>query len=361
MILAPDAAAIDEAVARLRARGLIGLPTETVYGLAGDAENTHAVARIFAIKGRPATHPVIVHLASPDNIDDWARDVSDDARRLLAAFAPGPLTVIVRRGARVLDVVTGGQDTVGLRFPSHPVAQAVLRAFGGGLAAPSANRFGRISATTAQHVADEFAHLADDDMPLVLDGGACDVGIESTIIDLSQGRAALLRPGGLGASDVVRVLGYMPETRGAASARVSGDLASHYSPQTPTRRVEASALPAEALAAGARSAGERSAAGERGAAGDAGIAVLARTVACPHGVRGLWRQAPLDAAGFARALYAELRVLDASGADMILVEAPPDGADWHAVGDRLRRATHDTESRLAADSAEAQARSRRHG
>lgn len=328
MIRPPDDDAIADAVRRLRAGELVGIPTETVYGLGADAENVHAVAKIFALKGRPATHPVIVHLFSPDEIDQWARDVSADAQRLLRAFAPGPLTLIVKRSARVPDVVTGGQDTVGLRFPSHPVARALLRDFGGGVAAPSANRFGRISATTAQHVADEFAGGSVDGLRLILDGGPCAVGIESTIVDVSRSRAAVLRPGGIAATDLAAVLGYMPEARSHASPRVSGDLASHYAPQTPTRLVAPDVLADEALALGPTKAKR---------------AVLARSATPPAGFQGLWRFAPAAAADYARALYAELRVLDASAADLILIEAPPSTSEWQAINDRLRRATHKAE------------------
>jgi L-threonylcarbamoyladenylate synthase len=216
----------------------------------------------------------------------------------------------------------------------------VLAAFGGGIAAPSANRFGRISATAAQHVVDEFGDGDDGGsaLQLVLDGGSSDVGIESTIVDVSGvsgvldalgERAAVLRPGGIGIDALARVLGYVPSTRTHASPRVSGDLASHYAPQTPTRRVEASRLVDEVAGAGS-----------------ARFAVLARTVSRPRcSVDFIWRQAPADPAGYARALYAELRVLDAAEVDFILVESTPDEADWQAVNDRLRRATHDTESR----------------
>ena len=349
----PTDKAIDEAVARLREGELIGLPTETVYGLAGDASNVHAVASIFAIKGRPATHPVIVHLASPDAVHEWARDISSDALKLLAAFAPGPLTLILRRSPRVPDVVTGGQDTVGLRFPSHPVARRVLDAFGGGIAAPSANRFGRISATAAAHVVEEFAgvpRLTAGVLELVLDGGSCEVGIESTIVDVSginHRRATLLRPGAITASDLERVLGYRPAVRSHASPRVSGDLPSHYAPQTATRRVDASRLVEEARrfdAAASVVAAKRQGPHHVGAPR---VAVLARTIEPPSSFAGIWRQAPADVAGYGRALYAELRVLDAAEVDLILVESPPEQAEWQAINDRLRRATHDTETRAA--------------
>ncbi|AVP98241.1 threonylcarbamoyl-AMP synthase [Ahniella affigens] len=223
--------AITEAVAALRRGEVIGLPTETVYGLAGDARNPEALQRIFATKGRPADHPLIVHLADAKQLSDWAIDVPVAALQLAQAFWPGPMTLILKRQANVSDLVTGGQDTVGLRVPSHPWAQAVLQAFGGGLAAPSANRFGHVSPTTAQHVRDEFGEA----VPVVLDAGPCQVGIESTIIDLSTGFARILRPGLITAEQIEAVLHASPEAPGARQTsadtpRVSGSLASHYAP-----------------------------------------------------------------------------------------------------------------------------------
>lgn len=313
--------AIAQAVALLAQGELVALPTETVYGLGADAASPEAVAKIFALKGRPADHPLIVHLAPEAAIGDWAVDIPEGARRLAAAFWPGPLTMILRKAARVPAAVTGGQDTVGLRCPSHPVAQALLRAFAkvgsGAIAAPSANKFGHVSPTTAAHVRDEFG----PDL-FVLEGGACDVGLESTIVDLSRGEAVLLRPGAVTREDIARVLGTAPRDRDDAAPRASGTLASHYAPRTPTELVDGALLPAalaEALGAGLR------------------VAVLAR---CSQG--GLparaWRHAPADALGYGHDLYAALRELDGNGADRILVERPPAGAEWEAVHDRLARA-----------------------
>ena len=320
--------AVREAVAALRAGQLIGLPTETVYGLAADARNPQAVARIFAAKGRPADHPLIVHLASADEIDGWARDIPAAARRLAAAFWPGPLTLILKRQPGVADAVTGGQDTVGLRVPAHPVAQAVLAAFGGGLAAPSANRFGRISPTTAAHVRDELG----DAVAVVLDGGGCEVGIESTIVDLSRGVPVMLRPGRVSVSELSRVLGeavLTPDAPDATTPRVSGALASHYAPTTPVRLLDAAALPAAAAAAA--QAGQR-------------IGVLSRTLmddAPAHG--SVWLQLPNDPVSYAHRLYRDLRRLDQCGASLLLIEAPPQSAEWRAVNDRLQRAAADRE------------------
>jgi L-threonylcarbamoyladenylate synthase len=321
-IAPPTSEVIARAAAHLRAGELVAFPTETVYGLGADAENPDAVRAIFAAKGRPADHPVIVHLADAVAMPLWARDIDDDARRLAAAFWPGPLTLILPRTALAGDVVTGGQDRVGLRVPSHPVARALLRAFadagGSGVAAPSANRFGRISPTTAQHVADDLA----DRVALIVDGGACDVGIESTIVAFGDGEPVLLRPGGVPADAIARVLGRAPRAPDEQAPRASGTLASHYAPRTPSRLVAAADLLREAAARNGR------------------VAVLARTIARParHDERW-WIAAARDAVPFAHDLYANLRDLDAVNAALILVEAVPDDAGWQAVRDRLARAT----------------------
>ena len=320
-IRAPSTDAIALAVQRLRTGELIGFPTETVYGLGADASNAQAVVKIFAIKGRPANHPVIVHLVSTADIGRWARRIPPAARLLIEKFAPGPLTLILPKSEYVPDVVTGGQGNVGLRFPSHMVAQRLLREFGGGIAAPSANRFGRVSPTTAQHVADEFG----DELPLILDGGPCDVGIESTIVDFTRGAAVLLRPGGVSTAQLAEVLGYTPLPQTGKSPRVSGSLPSHYAPKTATQLVKPFAI-APAYRA-ARLAGRK-------------VGVLARSAARFDDFEGVWRQAGPEWSSYARLLYAELRLLDAAGVDLILVEEPPAALDWQAVNDRLRRATH---------------------
>jgi L-threonylcarbamoyladenylate synthase len=226
-IVAPTPGNVAHAAQLLRDGELVGFPTETVYGLGADASNADAVRRLFEAKGRPADHPVIVHVAHAAAIATWARAVPAGARALADAFWPGPLTIIVPRAAHVHDIVTGGQDSVGLRVPSHPVARALLQAFGGGVAAPSANRFGRISPTTAQHVADDLG----DAVALTLDGGACDVGIESTIVAFSGERAVLLRPGGIAVERLAAVLGHVPLAPDASAPRASGTLASHYAPR----------------------------------------------------------------------------------------------------------------------------------
>jgi L-threonylcarbamoyladenylate synthase len=308
---------IPEAARRLHAGGLVAFPTETVYGLGADATNPDAVAKIFALKGRPADHPLIVHFADPLAVPQWAREVSPGAMTLAARFWPGPLTIILRKSARVPAAVTGGQDTVGLRCPSHPVALDLLREFArigsGAVAAPSANRFGHVSPTTAQHVREEFG----GDL-MVLDGGACEVGLESTIVDLSRGSPVLLRPGAITRRDIEAVLGVAPAARDAAAPRASGTLDAHYAPRTALSLVDAAAI--------------------AGRADDAGVAVLAMR-GKPAGAKAIaWIAAPSDPMRYGHDLYASLRTLDRSGARVILVEAPPPLAAWEAVNDRLKRA-----------------------
>ena len=228
-----DPAAIARAVDVLRRGGLVAMPTETVYGLAADAGSESAVRAIFAAKGRPADHPVIVHIPDAASMHRWAVEVPAAARALAAAFWPGPLTLVLKRGPAASDLITGGQDTVGLRCPAHPWALALLKAFGGGVAAPSANRFGRISPTTAQHVVDDLGLKPDGAVDMVLDGGACPVGIESTIVDLSGPSPRLLRPGAVTRGELEAVLGAPLGGSEAGAPRVSGGLEKHYAPRTP--------------------------------------------------------------------------------------------------------------------------------
>ncbi len=324
-IVTPTEATLDRAASLLRAGALVAFPTETVYGLGADARNDDAVRAIFAAKGRPADHPVIVHLADAAQAQAWARVVPAGARALAAAFWPGPLTLILPRAAGVADVVTGGQDSVGLRVPSHPVALRLLKALraqgGDGIAGPSANRFGRISPTTAAHVADDLGA----DVAMIIDGGQCMVGIESTIIAFRDHEPFLLRPGGIAATDIARVLGRAPLLPDADAPRASGTLASHYAPRTPARLLSAAWLASEALRVGTDAA------------------VLARTVPRPSGFAGPWRIAPMAPHAFAHDLYANLRALDAAGAAIILIEDVPDDAPWMAVRDRVTRAAHGEE------------------
>jgi L-threonylcarbamoyladenylate synthase len=314
-----DDSELSRAVAVLRAGGLVAFPTETVYGLGADAENPAAVRRIFEAKGRPAAHPVIVHLADAVQLANWAREVPEAARRLARKFWPGPLTVILRRASGVSDVVTGGQDTVALRVPAHPLAQQLLARFGGGIAAPSANRHGRVSATTAEHVRREFGAAVD----CVLDGGEARIGIESTIVDLSGGHPALLRPGWITAAEIEQALG-MPLRAPAENApRAPGTLAAHYAPQTPLTLVEGRLLPE--FAATLMRQGKA-------------VAVLALSEARALRPGLQWIAAPREAAGYAHELYSNLRTLDAARCDSILVEQPPLAPEWAAINDRLARA-----------------------
>ena len=322
-------AEITHAAALLDAGELVAFPTETVYGLGGDAQSSDAVARIYAAKGRPANHPVIVHLAPHGDPGYWVEQLPPEALRLIDAFWPGPLTLILKRAAHIPAAVSGGQDSVGLRCPSHPVAQALLEAFSalrgghGGVAAPSANRFGHVSPTTAQHVRDEFGGSIH-----VLDGGSSDVGIESTILDLSRGFPALLRPGRVTPQDIAEVLGEaprLPDGSDATAPRASGTLKAHYAPRTPL-----ALLPFEALEPllVAREANER-------------VALVARVSranrwAEAEGVHFI--AAPEDPHVYARELYGLLRALDRANVTRILIEKLPDTIEWIAVNDRLGRA-----------------------
>jgi L-threonylcarbamoyladenylate synthase len=296
----------------LRAGGLVAFPTETVYGLGADASSAPAVARLYAAKGRPADHPVIVHFADAASAFEWAREVPEAARKLAARFWPGPLTMVLKRSSKAGDFVTGGQDSVGLRVPSHPVARELLREFGGGVAAPSANLFGNISATTAAHVRDEMK------VELVLDGGASEVGIESTIVDLSSG-LVLLRPGRISRDDIEKLLQVKVKNPDASSPRHSGGLERHYAPKTPALLVPPHALDAEI------------------AKRKAAVAVLA--FSRPDERVDYWIRMPREPLAYAQRLYAALHELDAAGCETILIEAPPDTVEWTAVRDRLARAT----------------------
>lgn len=308
---------IAAAVEALRAGEVIGLPTETVYGLAADASNPAAVARIFAIKGRPSDHPVIVHLAEAADMSRWAREVPPVAAALARRFWPGPLTLVLPRAPSVALAVTGGQDTVALRIPAHPVALAVLRAFGGGLAAPSANRYGRISPTTAAHVREDLG----EQVRIVLDGGPSEVGLESTIVACLDGRVTVLRPGRIGVEAIEAVSGPVT-TATAAAPRVPGSVASHYAPRTPVELI-ASAAVADVVTAHQRD----------------GVRVAALAPSSPAEAAAVaWIVAAPDAERYGRDLYSHLRTLDQAGADVIVVARPPEAPDWVAIHDRLTRA-----------------------
>ena len=310
--------AIAQAAQRLAHGGLVAFPTETVYGLGADATNTHAVAKVFMLKGRPADHPLIVHVASAERLERWACDIPAAARTLAERFWPGPLTMILGKAASIPSIVTGGQPSVGLRCPSHRDAQALLREFervgSGAIAAPSANKFGHVSPTTAQHVRDEFG-----DGLCIVDGGECEVGLESTIVDLSRGEPVLLRPGAVTREDIAAALGAAPRDRDAQAPRASGTLPAHYAPRTALVIVRPGDLEAEV-------------------SDRANVAVLAFREPPPSAGVSHWITAPDDPRRYGHDLYASLRRLDASGAKRIVVEAPPGVAAWEAVNDRLTRA-----------------------
>ncbi|MDI1276963.1 L-threonylcarbamoyladenylate synthase [Methylobacter sp.] len=324
--LSPDT--IAAAGQLLQAGGLVAFPTETVYGLGANAADPVAVRRIFAAKGRPADHPLIVHVEGPDALDFWARDVPPAAWRLAEHFWPGPLTLILRRGNAPLEV-TGGQDTVGLRVPGHPVALALLKAFGGGVAAPSANRFGRVSPTRARHVRQELQGLVD----MVLDGGPCRVGVESTIVSLAGARPVLLRPGAVALHELQEVLGEKVDAPAVdGTIRAPGMLASHYAPVTPLE-----VWPTEKLQ---QRAEELARTGLK-------VAVLiihsepCAITATPNIIPFPMPTAPEN---YARRLFAVLRLFDNAGLDVLLAEAAPETEAWQAVKDRMRRASRSGKS-----------------
>lgn len=316
----PDTDELAAATAVLRAGGLVAFPTETVYGLGADAANADAVRRIFEVKGRPSEHPLIVHLGSADLLDAWATDVPTAARLLADVFWPGPLTMVLKRSARVPDLVTGGRDTVGLRVPDHPVARALLERFGGGIAAPSANRFGHVSPTTAAHVRADLG----TDVDFILDGGACAIGVESTIVDLSTDHLEVLRTGGVSLERLAEVLGARPDVwRGAGPSRAPGMHASHYAPSAQVVVVDADELADRATSL-------------LDANQLVGVLAPVAMDGLPDGVVEL--EPAGDADEYARLLYARLRQADRLGIEVLLVVAPAERGMGVAVADRLRRA-----------------------
>jgi L-threonylcarbamoyladenylate synthase len=303
----------------LRRGGLVAFPTETVYGLGADADNPTALARLYAIKRRPGEHPVIVHVGEPSRLVEWAAHVPAAARLLGDALWPGPLTLVVRRAARVLDEVTGGGDTVGVRVPDQPVALALLGAFGGGIAAPSANRFGHVSPTTARDVRADLG----DDVDLVLDDGPCTVGVESTIVDCTGNDPVILRPGGVTRERLQQVLGREVAIRSDGLVRAPGTLKSHYAPEAAVLVVARADL--DDRAATLLAAGQR-------------VAVLAAGPPVPLPPEAVVLDAPADVDEYARVLYARLREVDRRGLDVVLAVPPPEVGVGAAVADRLRRA-----------------------
>ncbi len=312
---------IDAAVLALGQGGLVAFPTETVYGLGADASSPAAVARIYAAKGRPTDHPLIVHLPVGVDLAAWATHVPAAAYALAERFWPGPLTLILTRGPGIAAAAAGGGDTIGLRVPLHPLAQRLLEAFGGAVAAPSANRFGAISPTTADHVVADLG----DDVDYILDGGPCDVGVESTIVDLTSSMPTLLRPGGVSKQDIERALGVQLGERGASSARASGSLPSHYAP-----RARLVAVSPDELARAVRVEATRGTVGVL-----ATTSILGRTP-LPEAAHLIALSDDMAAA--ARRLYAGLRELDAAGVDVIVATVPTEDGLGAAIADRLRRA-----------------------
>jgi L-threonylcarbamoyladenylate synthase len=293
---------IDHALSVLRSGGLVAIPTETVYGLAADAANPDAVRRLFAVKGRPADHPLIVHIAAGEHLAEWASTVPESAAVLADACWPGPLTVLVPKAAHVLDAVTGDRPTVGVRVPAHPLTLDLLERFGGGLAAPSANRFGRVSPTTAAHVVADLG----DDVDYVLDGGPCPIGVESTIVDCTVVPAQVLRPGAISAETVAELLRQRLAAADGAS-RAPGMLASHYSPRCRVMLVD-TAVEAHRLAA---------------RLGDAEILD------------------EVDLVRYAQTLYGRLRDADDRGVATVIAVLPPTVGLGHAIRDRLAKAAHE--------------------
>src|SRR5579864_1713201 len=310
---------LDAAVQALRDGELVVFPTETVYGLGAHAGHPAALRRVFEVKGRPTTHPLIVHLDSVRFLGRWAREVSAAAEQLAAAFWPGPLTLVLPKAYNVHPLVTGGQHTVAVRIPSHPMAQQLLTAFGGGIAAPSANRYGRLSPTRAEHVREELG----DAMRVVLDGGECQLGLESTIVSFEGPTVRLLRPGSVSAGQIRAAVGELIIGPTQESPRVPGTGGSHYAPTTPMTIVPAGEIDAQADAA--------SGGGKR-------IAVLAQRLPLRSHKYVTWINAGRRPEGYGHDLYNNLRTLDRAGCQRILVQAVPEGERWDAIRDRLLRA-----------------------
>lgn len=310
---------LDIAVQALRDGELVAFPTETVYGLGANALHAPAVRKIFELKGRPLTHPLIVHLDSVRFLQRWAREVPAAATRLAERFWPGPLTLVLPRADKVNDLVTGGQDTVAVRVPNHPMALQLLNAFGGGIAAPSANRYGRVSPTRAEHVREEFG----DALKVVLDGGACNVGLESTIVACLDGSVRLLRPGAVSLTQLKQAVGEVLTDSEQPAPRVPGAVESHYAPLTPLSIVAKGDL--DGIAASLSEGGQR-------------IAVLAQRPPLRAYRHVTWVNAGTRVDSYARDLYAHLRTLDRAGCARILVQAVSEDERWAAVRDRLQRA-----------------------
>jgi len=309
---------LEAAVDALRDGELVAFPTETVYGLGANASNPAAVRKVFELKGRPTSHPVIVHIDQQKYLKRWVREVTPVAEKLAEAFWPGPLTMVLPRAEGVHDLITGGQDSIAIRIPAHPMARQLLDAFGGGIAAPSANRYGRLTATRAEHVQDEFG----DAVKIILDGGECQLGLESTIVSCLDDQVRLLRPGAITLSQLRAIAGTVAIGADEDSPRVPGSTAAHYAPGTPLVIVPGGEL--DALAATLSDGGQR-------------IAVLAQRPPLKTYETVTWINAGKRAEGFGHDLYANLRALDKAGCTRILVQEVPGDERWDAVRDRIAR------------------------
>jgi L-threonylcarbamoyladenylate synthase len=307
-----------EAAAILSQGGLVAFPTETVYGLGADAKNPDAIARVFAAKGRPKSHPLIVHVASWALVEEWARDIPKEAFLLAQSYWPGPLTLILKKQKHVLDILTGGQDTIGLRIPRHPIALELLHVFGDGIAAPSANQFTRISPTTALAVQQELGAHVD----VILDGGECEVGLESTIVDLSSDKPRILRPGMILVTDLAQILeqpvvAISPES---SSVRTAGMCELHYAPRTKTKLISSDQL--TSLAVDNLPA----------------VVIYCSNFVVPKQENVTYIRMPNDAKSYAHQLYQTLREADQANVELLLIECVPEGGEWEAIRDRLKKA-----------------------
>ncbi len=329
-IIRATQADIEAAVEVLRAGELVAFPTETVYGVGANASDPSAVRKIFEAKGRPANHPVIVHLDSVRYLHRWVKEVPPAAQQLAERFWPGPLTLVMPRGPNVQDVVTGGEDTIALRVPSHPMARQLLTAFGGGIAAPSANRFGRLSPTRPEHVREELG----DSVKMILDGGESSIGLESTIVACLEGRVRLLRPGAITLAQLKGLVGEVEVGMAPDAPRVPGSTPAHYAPMTTLELVAIEVL--EEQVANHAAAGRK-------------VAVLAMRPPLRAHRNATWINAGKKLETYAHNLYSHLRTLDKVGASRILVQIVPADDRWDAVRDRLTRAAASSTSPLPDD------------
>jgi L-threonylcarbamoyladenylate synthase len=323
---------LETALTLLHEGKLVALPTETVYGLAADASNERAVAKIFQVKGRPSNHPVIVHIGSVNQLSQWAKDIPDYAHKLAKAFWPGPMTLILKKQSQVLDAVTGGQDSVGIRISSHPVMQKILKHFNSGLAAPSANRFGHISPSLAKHVKQSLG----DKIDLIIDGGATSIGIESTIIDCTQDHPRILRPGMITADEIEQITNLAIAKNSEATPRVSGDLKSHYAPSTKTFLVSVKELTKHIENSPSAVIMSRSKPNiNKVIIHDARLP----TRQAQHDGKQHWIIMPNDAQAYAHCLYEQLHFADQLACNVILIEEVPATAPWTGINDRLQKAS----------------------